>query len=498
MATARLSRSRLLLGILTILVLGVAARGWLLARVVSISPDAARFHLPMAQEFMAGNGESATDSSIPPLYPALGGLLGRMTGGAESGCRTVSILASLLAILLSILLARRLFGDEVGLAAGALVALHPHLCKFGVDIGIDMLAASLLLLSTYLLVAYLAAMTLWRAILLGVSLALVSLARAEGPAYALAIGALMVFLPMEGRRWPSCRRLLHVGAFGALLLAICLPRMWWMHRRTGSWVLDERQITWTPRLLDFLRHGSFAHGQLFYWHRDGWRAVGDNLEDVFALLGPTMALLGIYGIHRRPADPESRLWRVPLILVPFSILLMLVAHRLSKRYLLPAGLLWQIWAALGLVLAVRLVAARFNRNWLVPVLTTVLLTVHFLPGAQSRLHENSRAERELGEWIRKSIGERQRLVGNSTVCSWYARGSLADWPSEGLDGEDPVAAVIAYAREHAAPLIVVDSRLKRTHPELHDALVATEHPELRVLHRVEGHTSLTLLKLVPE
>ena len=498
LATPSLPKRKLLLGILTVLVLGAGARGWLLSRAASISADAARSHLPQAQAFMVGQTEDAADSSVPPLYPTLGGLLGRLTGDAESGCRTVSILAGLLTILLAFSLTRRLFGDEAGLAAGALAALHPYLCKFSVDIGIDMLAASLLLLSTYLLVVYLAAMTLCRAALLGVSLALVSLARAEGPAYAVALVGLMVFLPMEGRRWPSRRRLFHVGVLGALLLAVCIPRMWWMHRTTGYWVLDRRQITWTPRLLDFLEHGSFAHGQLFFWRRDGWRAVVDNFEDIFAVLGPVMVFVGAYGIHRRPRAPSTRLWRVPLFMVPFSILLMLVAHRLSKRYLLPAGMLWQIWAALGLVLVVRLAAVRLKRRWLIPVLTGVLLMAHFLPGARVRLHENSGAERQIGEWIHAELGSGQRIVASSPVCSWYAQGSLVDWPGEGLEGDDPVALVIAFARAHDAQLIVVDSRLTRTHPELHDSMVGEAHAQLQVVHSVQAHSQLTLLRLAPE
>ncbi|HUW81881.1 MAG TPA: glycosyltransferase family 39 protein [Phycisphaerae bacterium] len=484
-----------------ILILAAAVRAALVAGAVSVSRDAARYYLPQALAVREGLSTEAFHAGIPPLYPLLAGLLARMIGDVELACRFISVAAGLTAVTFLFMLSRRLGGDWAAVLSAALLAFHPYQCRFSAEVGPDMLAAALVITVALCLVEYLRRPRWLAAAAIGVALALLSLSRPEAFAYAVPTMLIMVLFPLAGRFRFEPRRVLHVGLLLGLLVLLCLPRLLWVYQRTHTWAIDVRQIAWPARLWRAVTDGTFQYGQMAVWQREGLAGVGDSLESLVASLGPVALVLGIFAIWRRAACVRSRLLWVPGLLILFGILLVLVGNRISKRYLLAAGALWQLWGGAGLTVLVELVVSRVRspqakaRRVVLPCLVAAGLCVAQLPWALVPLKASRRSERVLGEWIRQNLGAGQRIMSRDPISTWYAQASQVRWLSMRYPKRWS-RKLVTYARDHDVRLVVFDADFSDAYPGIFAEVTEGVPPYGPILHQVQDkHGPLTLVQL---
>jgi len=491
-------------GLLVILILAAAVRCWLITHAVAVGRDAAGHYLPQAQAFSRMHLDRAFHAGIPPLYPALSGLTAMLVSDVELACRLVSLVSGLTAVLLAALLAGRLFGHWAGLLAAALIAFHPYQCRFSAEVGPDALAVALLLAVTVVLIDYLLTPGLWRAAALGAILALLALARPESALYAPPVILLMALFPPVGRFRIDPRRLAHAGLLIAVALVLCLPRLLWVHHQTGMWVVDTRQIDWPIRLWQALTEQTYHYGQLTVWRQGGLKAAGDSLEALMASLGPATLLLGIYALRCRTSNSFRRLQWVPALLLIMGILLALVGCRLSKRYLLGPGALWQIWGAAGLAMLACLIWSHLRRTKpsarpiALPYLLAAATALLQLPWTVVNLKQSRLAERRMGQWILDTLGPDQQIISRDAIPAWYARGQYVPWPT--LLGRRRCLKELAHRiPKTEATLIVYDDRDEQlnTHcPRPAEYIAAGSPPLGSILHQIhDGRRTLTLLRV---
>ena len=487
---------------LIVLALAVAVRWWLITHAVAISRDAAADYLPLAQAVSRMQFDKGFDRGIPPLYPVLGGLTAMVIGDVEVACRLVSLLSGVSAVLLVGLLAYRIFGPWPSLLAAALIASHPYHCRFSAEVGPDALAVSLLLGVTLALVSYIIAPSLWRAVVVGALLAFLSLSRPEGACYAPPVLLLMILLPARGSFVRRSRLLLHIAVLVVVALLLCLPRLVWVHQQTGQWVVDTRQISWPLRVFGSFADGTFHYGQLAVWRRGGLKAVAQTFEAFAVSFGLVALPLGFYAFIRS-RGPRRRLQWVPGSLIVLNVLLVFIANRISKRYMLGAATLWQIWGGAGLAMLACLFRSRLREGRAsrgrIALLYLVVAGIPLLqlPWAVVHLKESRRAERLAGEWILQNLGPGQRIISRDAISAWYARSTHIDWPSIRRP-KRCYSTLIQYARQHDANLLVVDDTHEYHCPQLNSDIRERSPTFGRVLHQLrDGARTLTVLHFEP-
>lgn len=493
-------RRAYLVAFAVIIVLAGGVRCRLITHAVAVGRDAARHYLPQALAISRMQLDQGFHTGIPPLYPVLGGLTTMIIGDAELACRLVSLVSGLAAVLLVWFLAGRLFGHWPALLAAALIAFNPYQCRFSAEVGLDSLAAALLLAAAVLLVEYLLAPSVWRAAMLGALLALLALTRPESIFYAPVVLVMMVLLPADGATCSTSRRFAHAGFLLAVAIALCLPRLLWVHHQTGTWVMDTRQISGPLRLWHSFADRTFRYGQVALWRRGGLKAFASTCEAFVAAFGPVTLLLGSYAVVRWRGR-RRRLQYVPGLLLIFSILLMFFGNRLSKRYLLSAAALWQVWGGAGLAMLACLIWSHLRRAKpsarlvVLPYLLAAAITLLQVPWAVVNLKQSRLAERRMGQWILDNLGPGQHILAPDAIPAWYARAKYSPWPMAS-DSKPCRKAMIHYAQATDAALIIYDDRLSPDCPELAEDIANNTWPLGPVLHQIHDrrHT-LTLLRI---
>lgn len=437
----------------------------------AIGPDAAYCYLPLAQSVAEGSHAFGMDVSIPPLYPWLGGLLAKILGDLEWSCRMVSVMAGIGTVGFGMLLAHRLFGKWPGLLTGALLAGHPYLVRFGADVGVDSLAVCWFTASAFFLVCYLHRPTIWRIACLAPALVLLTLSRPEGVIYSVLFFILAIFCPVAGK-WFDRRRMVHGLMLAVVFLACLVPRLIWVHQETSSWVVDVRQVEWPVRLWDSIRSGHWNYGQIRFWRTHGLAGVAHTAESIGAGLGPVSLVFGIIGIvsaRRRHAFPTA--WII-LVLIAAAFFVPAIGNRISRRYLLSASALWQIWAGLGVSVTVMFFYERYLRSHgidqvieprklSVRMLVCCLLLVAInLPMSLVRLHHNQLCNKRVGEWILAHLGPGRRIMTCNSIPPWYAQGIELPAPGKTRGGYEPDKRFQNHLAETQAELLLVHARDK--------------------------------------
>ncbi|MFQ6048094.1 MAG: hypothetical protein ACE5K7_01865, partial [Phycisphaerae bacterium] len=317
----------------------------------------------------------------------------------------------------------------------------------------------------------------------------------------------MALFPTGGRWRFEIRRLVHVGVLLGVAVAICLPRLLWVHQETGQWVIDTRQITAPLRLWQAIKERTFQYGQLGLWRRGGFKAFAETLEILAAALGPATLLVGLYAIYRRPTTLRWRIQWIPALAVLFSILLMTISHRLTKRYLLEAGALWQVWGGVGLAMVSAWLFQRLHRRRQrdlqrpdPPALVYIVAacaTLVQLPWAMVSLKASHRSERVMGQWILQNLGSGQRIIAPDAIPAWYARGRYITWP--GVRRARHYGRFMRrYIQKTRADLLLLDERYRNRCPEVFADAAARRWPYRAILHRVgDQQRSLSLVAVGP-
>ncbi len=129
---------------------------------------------------------------FPPGYPIFIGLVNLFLNDLFISAKMVSFIASIISILLSYLVGRELYNREAGLFAAFVYAIYPVILIISVDGYSDALFFCVILLSIYIFIISLRRDSLIPNVLLGISVALSYLTRAEGM-FLLLLPVLRVF-----------------------------------------------------------------------------------------------------------------------------------------------------------------------------------------------------------------------------------------------------------------------------------------------------------------
>lgn len=436
-----------------IVLLGLAARAWLAWSTPLIGTDGALF-LWNAELWDAEGWRAAVRFPKHPLYPFLIWLVGGVVGGYERAGLAVSAVLGALQVVPVFLLARRLAGRGAAIAAGVLLAIHPHSCRLAGDVMTE--GTYYLFVTSAVWFGYVAgADRRWGAsVAAGLLAGLAYLARPEG---ALVAGMVGVWLLVSGARaWRGTllRCALLTGAFA---LAV-FPYLLAIRAETGQWLLTKKgaQIEWESytvpgtdvpaverRELSRLEKYVQAYGRSLAYARHLAREVPTIFK--LYLIPLPFALFAALRRGTRDRQLNACLSVAWLAYLGFFVWVLHQLGYLSSRHLLTLLLLAMPWVGLGsrVVLAWLRQASPRHGRWI-----AIAIGVAFVAGTLVETLKPQRrdqlGQRMAGEWIRDHGGGKGvAVLAANEKTAYYSGGRLLWWPS------------CSYAdlREKALPLV---------------------------------------------
>ncbi len=303
-----------------------------------------------------------------PLYPLLLAGIFSVTGVSFEAGRLLSLAASLAMIPLVFVLGRRLFGEGVGLAAAALLALQPDQAIVGSWVMTESLYGVLVLL-TLAAAAPLAPAGEWsrgRSVTIGLLLGALYLARQNGAAVAASVALFLLAAPVARRVGGIPRRAGRVLLMAAVCFGVCLP---WFARnvaRFGSPVHSPLEhVAWAEHARSLYTPSQEAPSMRTYLRDHGASGLARNfarrIERVtravlFAEEGPFRwaAILGLAAPFVGPLRSRAVFLLGPAVLTAGFMLGVATWSGAIPRYLLPvrpllylcgAAVLSHIWSA---------------------------------------------------------------------------------------------------------------------------------------------------------
>ena len=275
----------------------------------------------------------------PPLYFWTVGLLALPWGAVtDANAPLASVLSALAAVLAVVAIGRRLWGFEVGLAAGLVCATAPYFYFMSHQVLSDMMLTAWLAWALYFLVtARQEAAPVRR--LIGFYLCVAGALATKGPAALMALAAALAAVLIEdgwrcGLRW--MRLPLGVGLLALSTLPWLLPYLLQTERsyvggvvvgHYGEWYFREKADSRLAELADnlgrFLPWALFLPAGLWWWWRDrdtrrrpllAWTAViavavslsGEQRARYFLPVVPPLSLLVAELLVRAPLEPSRR------------------------------------------------------------------------------------------------------------------------------------------------------------------------------------------------
>jgi len=345
------------------IVLALAFRLYLLWQYYCISSDGVHY-IDAARDFFAGRLAVGLSSVYPPVYPILIASIYPLIGDWELSGQIWSILSGVLLLIPLYVLFRRIYGENVALAACFLAAIAPYLGRYSVHVRTE---SPFLLLSTIALVLFDQGMArrLWGRFFYGGLVAgLAYLVRPE------AIGFLVVVpLTLGVRCWIQKNRGLRWSAGACLFLLLgffllTFPYIFYLSVDTGQWgtisrkagvtlgvSLTESGLIGNEELTDISGPGSLditqfaTHHPFLYMKKvllDLIPSVGVYLEALHYSYIPFL-FVGLFLFIRQ------RFWQREDLFLFVFLLFYLVGFALvyvNRRYavqLLPVSLGWTAW-----------------------------------------------------------------------------------------------------------------------------------------------------------
>ncbi len=181
-----------------------------------------RAYLLLAESVSAGEGYRVAgipQTHIAPLFPVLHALASKLIGDSLIGGRATAILIASLLPVTATWAVTGLLGFKLGLPAGVLIALHPHLIVRSSFLEPEALAAALSFTLAGLLQRR-------RVALAGITLGLAYLSR---PEFILLLPAVALILAVRNIGW---RR---IAIFAVPCLAVSSPFLLYLKQETGHW-----------------------------------------------------------------------------------------------------------------------------------------------------------------------------------------------------------------------------------------------------------------------
>ena len=226
--------------------------------------DAAGIYAKMVQQFAKGRYTYAFLPGIPPLMPVLSGLVAKIGLGAYTAIKITSALFFLAGLFPLRAIMRRCLPEDLASWTCFIYVISFHIVKdvvMGRPFAFKMF---FLLYSVYLIIRFAETCKIRHVLLLGVSLGLLALARAEGifflPFFALWFFILPHFKSYKkknGLFFPSIiwRQIFGIILIFAVFTAVCLPQILYIYHDTGIPFTEKRVAESVKSKIDFVIAG---------------------------------------------------------------------------------------------------------------------------------------------------------------------------------------------------------------------------------------------------
>jgi len=237
--------------ILIILIIAAAMRVALVTRAAGINNDTIKYVYTAREISRYGVQAGIEGDHYWPyfpvnrqlvFYPFLGSVVNQFVGNMVLSLRIVSALAGIGVVWLGYAVSKELFEKEnIALLTAGLLAFHPELAEASAAVFRESLTAFLLTQAFLLLLWARRTDTAWAAwsVLSGLTLFAGFMTRPDAAAAAGAMGG-VTLLAGCGVKWQ--RRLAIVSVIGLAFLALEVPYVYMLKRKTGRWMVTQWQI----------------------------------------------------------------------------------------------------------------------------------------------------------------------------------------------------------------------------------------------------------------
>jgi len=459
----------------------LVAAGLLAKQVVSAriaTKDACGFYLPLAGEVQRGNRGSWQHPMIPPAYPLCTGLLARLVDSGdqplELSGRLISAASVLVIVVLVYLIAASLFGRRVAVAAAALTAVNRWMIYFGASVGPDMMYGALAAGAVLCLVRYAqkpsAAWALGAAAASGAA----ALTRAEGVLLPVICVSTILVVGAFSKKRRTVRCVVHAGLLVAVVAVIFSPRLAYMHKRTGYYVLDVRALQ--------VLHGRGYKPDPTWWHMPieagrielGKAPAGKTLaarlqeagETLLMVIGPATWFFAGAWFFGKKNIPRRSTGQAIIATVIIAQVAVTAPIKMDRRYVAAVAGLAQIWGGLGLVvLAERMRGAsgwagRFGRSIRRQMVGLGLIMAAMacwsLLGSNAGLRHPQL--RFLAKRIIRVAGEGRTVLADSPQVPYYAHGRyVVVAVRDSRTGTLEIGRILQICRDHEVDFIVAET-----------------------------------------
>jgi 4-amino-4-deoxy-L-arabinose transferase-like glycosyltransferase len=198
----------------------------------------------IAQNLSEGNGyvgiaTPGTQLFFPPLFPYLIAGAGLLIGNAELAGRTVSLLFGSLLVIPVWLIGYRMLGERAGVAAGAVIAIHPYLVWLSTTVHCEAVYLTLILAAVYTTMSAAEAPTKLRLAASGALYGVAYLVRPEALVF-MVVGLAGVLLGRAFLREKPSAVLGRLLLVPLVFVVVTGPYILWLSAQVGSLRLEGK------------------------------------------------------------------------------------------------------------------------------------------------------------------------------------------------------------------------------------------------------------------
>ncbi|MEW5977969.1 MAG: glycosyltransferase family 39 protein [Acidobacteriota bacterium] len=463
-----------------------------------------------------------------PLYPILIAIFTLPLGNSEMAGRFLTVIMGAVLVVPMMLIARRLYGYCVALICGLLVAFHPLLIGFSAAVYNEVPYLTFQMLGVYFGLVGFGNLGTQPCLLSGIFLGLAYLIRPEAVGLAgLIAGAIVVrHSRTSGIKKSAKTAVVLLGAF----LLVALPYVLFLSHSTGTLCFEGKsRLNYTigRRMLEGMSYNEAAWGvgedlseqgpllQSFryaaytpypftipsvasYLLKVGKR----NARDVYQLLsspflfGPLLLGFVFLALCQDTWSP-TRAWNELFLLAvfAFSVVVILQAHTVLFRYVIPLMPFLLLWSAKGVEGFSVWIKKTVNAGCsLSPKSSEIVMLISALAGCSILVAipilgiddvfdleqgtSRNAAIKEAGLWLGSSFpGDKTVMTATTTAIPYYAKATLKAIPYCNS------ATAIRYITEVSPDFLVLESRVAESRPFLRDWITqGVPSPNARLIY----------------
>ncbi len=210
--------------------------------------DSSRFYIQMIRAISAKNWEHAYFPMIPPLFSTIGGFLANLFKlEAFTAAKIVSSLFFALTVFPLYSIKKKVFSKEIAIMATVLFVICSRFISYGIAGGIDTTKMFFVVLFIFAFFKFIKKANIKIIIILAISLAGISLARAEGIGIAIFFLIFPCLFEISRKKFPIKTLIVAV-----LMFLLMFPWLKYEYQTIGFPVTDARQIGYVQKIENLL------------------------------------------------------------------------------------------------------------------------------------------------------------------------------------------------------------------------------------------------------